>query len=599
MKQNLLILLAGLAALFAGTARAQWLTQTLELKAGWNAVFLHVDASHATLDQLVGSGAPVPTPIEEVWRWTPNPAAAQFVSSPQQPVDSGSQWASWKRSDGGASTLSRVSGNIACLVYSTANYTWQLKGRPVLPAYEWSTSGLNFFGFPTVPATPPGFEDFLLPVPALLTGEIFRYAGGEFGPNNPGRLFALRTTPVRRGEAYWLRADEIYNRYYGPFEVTAAANGEAAFGSVLGSFSFRIRNLTAAPLTVTLRLAASETPPAGQTPIVGTPPLLVRGALNATNLTYGVSDLPVGAPQSWTLAAKGQPGSEAEIVLGLDRAAITANPGELLAGILQLTDSLGQTRVDLPVSAEAGSQAGLWLGAAAVTQVGQYLQSYLRDPNGQLVVETNGAYVVTGVVTNLTAVPSAYPLRLIVHSPGTGPATLWQRLYTGFNSATNPVVANQESALSATLLAQSRRVSATHLPWSEANPGWTFSGPLAPGGVLKTTITNAFNEHASNPFLHTYHPDHDNLNPRFSAEVPQGAESYTLVREITLSVQSPPTDFNSRVNAGTTLVGEYLETVRVLGLARAGNTSDTRRFDVRGAFHLTRISDLPTLTRVP
>ena len=599
MKQNLLTLLAGLAALFAGTARAQWLTQTLELKAGWNAVFLHVDASHATLDQLVGSGAPVPTPIEEVWRWTPNPAAAQFVSSPQQPVDSGSQWASWKRSDGGASTLSRVSGNIACLVYSTANYTWQLKGRPVLPAYEWSTSGLNFFGFPTVPATPPGFEDFLLPVPALLTGEIFRYAGGEFGPNNPGRLFALRTTPVRRGEAYWLRADEIYNRYYGPFEVTAAANGEAAFGSVLGSFSFRIRNLTAAPLTVTLRLAASETPPVGETPIVGTPPLLVRGALNATNLTYGVSDLPVGAPQSWTLAAKGQPGSEAEIVLGLDRAAITANPGELLAGILQLTDSLGQTRVDLPVSAEAGSQAGLWLGAAAVTQVGQYLQSYLRDPNGQLVVETNGAYVVTGVVTNLTAVPSAYPLRLIVHSPGTGPATLWQRLYTGFNSATNPVVANQESALSAALLAQSRRVSATHLPWSEANPGWTFSGPLARGGVLKTTITNAFNEHASNPFLHTYHPDHDNLNPRFSAEVPQGAESYTLVREITLSVQSPPTDFNSRVNAGTTLVGEYLETVRVLGLARAGNTSDTRRFDVRGAFHLTRISDLPTLTRVP
>lgn len=599
MKQKLLTLLVGVAALLALPARAQWITQTLELKAGWNAVFLHVDASHATLDQLVGAGAPVLTPVEQVWRWTPNPAAAQFVQSPQQPVDSGSQWAAWKRSDGGASTLQRLSGNIACLVYSTADFTWELKGQPVLPAYEWSTSGLNFFGFPTVPTAPPNFEDYLLPVPALLTGEIYRYVGGEFGPGNPGRLFALRSTSVRRGEAYWLRADEIYNRYYGPFEVTAAGAGKAAFGDSLSSYSFRLRNLTAAPLTVTLRLAASETPPTGQPPIAGVPPLLVRGALNTTNLTYGVSDLPVGTPQSWTLAPKGQPGSETEVVLGLDRAAITANAGDLLAGLLQLTDSLGQTRVDLAVSAEAASQAGLWLGAAAVTEVGQYLLSYQRGANNQLVVGTNGAYVVTDIVTNLTAVPSPYPLRLIIHNPGNGPANLWQRLYYGFNVLTNPIVANQESALNAALLAESRRMSATHLPWSEANPGWNFSGPLARGAVLTTTLTNAFHEQASNPFLHTYHPDHDNLNATFRAELPQGSESYTIVRQITLNVMPPAADFDSRVKAGLTLTGEYLETIRVLGLARAGNTYDTRRFDARGGFTLTRISDVSTLTRVP
>jgi hypothetical protein len=600
MKQKLLSLLFGVAALLALPARAQWLTQTLELKAGWNAVFLHVDASHATLEQLVGAGAPVLTPIQQVWRWTPNPAAAQFVVSPQQPVDSGSQWASWKRADAGASTLQRLVANSAYLVYSTSDYTWNLKGRPVLPSYQWSTSGLNFFGFPTVPTAPPNFEDFLLPVPALLTGEIFRYAGGEFGPNNPGRLFALRTTPVRRGAAYWLRADSIYNRYYGPFEVTAAgSDGQVAFGDSLGSFSFRIRNLTAAPLTVTLRLAASEPPPTGETAIAGVPPLLVRGALNTTNLTYGVSDLPVGTPRTWTLAAKDQPGSEAEVVLGLDRAAITASVGDRLAGLLQLTDSLGQTRVDLAVSADVASQSGLWVGAAAINQTGQYLQSYLRDAGNQLVVQTNGAYIVTDVITNLTAVPTPYPLRLIVHNPDTGPATLWQRLYYGFNAVTNPIVANQESALTATLLSESRRMSATHLPWSAANPGWAFSGPLVRGAVLTTTVTNGFDQQASNPFLHTYHPDHDNLNATFNAELPQGSESYTIVREITLRVTPPEADFNSRVGAGLALTGEYLETVRVLGLARAGNTFDTRRFDVRGAFKLTRISPVSTLTRVP
>jgi hypothetical protein len=599
MKQKLLTLLVGIAALLALPARAQWLTQTIELKAGWNAVFLHVDASYATLDQQVGAMAPVLTPIEQVWRWTPNPAAAQFVVSPQQPVDSGSLWASWKRSDNAASTLQRLTGNSAYLVYSTTDYTWTLKGRPVLPSYQWSTSGLNFFGFPTVSTSPPNFEDFLLPVPGLLTGQIFRYAGGEFGVNNPARLFALRTTPVRRGEAFWLRADEIYNKYYGPFEVTASGGGKIAFGDSLSSFSFRIKNLTAAPLTVTLRLTASETPPSGETPIVGEPPLLVRGVLNQTNLTYGVTDLPAGTPQTWTLTPTGQLGSEAEIVLGLDRAAITANVGDLLAGVLQLTDSLGQTRVDLAVSAVVASQTGLWVGSAAVTEVGQYLQSYQRGANNELVVQTNGAYVVTDVITNLTPVPTAYPLRLIVHNSGTGPATLWQRLYYGFNALTNPIVANQESALEPTLLEQARRISATHLPWSDTNPGWAFSGPLVRGAVVTATVTNAFNQQASNPFLHTYHPDHDNLNATFNAELPQGSESYTIVREITLHVTPPAADFNSRVAAGLALSGEYLETVRVLGLARAGNTFDTRRFDAHGGFKLNRISPTPTLTRVP
>jgi len=495
--------------------------------------------------------------------------------------------------------LQRLTANTALLVYSTADYTWQLKGRPVLPAYQWSTSGLNFFGFPTVPVRPPSFEDFLAGAPLLQLGEIFRYPGGELGENNPARVFALRTTPARRGEAYWIRAGEAYNNYYGPFEVTAAGSGQAAFGDSLSTYSFRVRNVSANPLTVSLRLAASEAPPTGQVPITGLPPLLVRGELNKTNLNYAFSELPAGSPKSWTLAPRGQPGSEAEIVLGLDRAKVTGNPGGLLAGVLQLSDSLGHTRVDLSVSASVATRSGLWVGAAAVTEVSQYLQSYLRDPGNQLVVNNDGTYVVTGIITNLTPVPTAYPLRLIVHNPATGPATLWQRIFFGFNAATNPVVANQESALAANLLAQARRLSASHLPWSEGNPGWVFSGPLDQGAVLTASVTNDFRGQASNPFLHTYHPDHDNLDATFDNQLPQGSESYTVVRQITLKVDPPANDFSSRVNAGLTLVGGYVETIRVLGLARAGNTSDTRRFDVRGAFSLNRISEIPTLTYVP
>lgn len=587
--------LAGLAV----SAHAQWVTQRLQLAAGWNAVFLHVDATHATLDQLVGASAPVLTPIEQVWRWNPSPSGAQFVQSPQEPVGTSSQWASWRRTDAAGAGLQRLGANAAYLVYSTAAYLWELKGRPVLPEYQWSTSGLNFFGFPTVSSGPPNFEAFLAGAPSLLLSEIFQYPGGELGANNPRQVFALRTTSVRRGEAFWIRAGEVYNDYFGPFAVTASGGGRVAFGDSLSAYSFRLRNQTAAPLTVTLRLVLSETPPVGQPSIVGAPPLLVRGALDPATLSYGYTTLPPNTPRTWTLPAAGQPGSDLEVVLGLDRAAITSAVGQLLAGVLELTDSLGQTRVDLAVSATAASRAGLWVGAAAVTEVSQYLQSYSRDANNQPVVQEDGSYLVTGVNTNITAVAAPFPLRLIVHNPASGPAKLLQQVYYGFNALSNPVVATAESALAREHLPQSRRLSAAHLPWSAANPGWNFTGALAQGGVLTATVSSEFGDQAANPFLHTYHPDHDNLDSRFQNQLPQGSESYAIIREITLTIRPPANDFNSRVAAGLTLNGEYTETIRLRGLARAGNTFDTRRFDVRGAFELNRISEIATLTSAP
>lgn len=596
MKLRLSFLFFLLLGMAAPSAKAQWVTQNFQLKTGWNAVFLHIDVSHVTLDQLFGPGAAVAMPVDEVWRWTPNPTTAQFVTSPKSPTLTDSQWTSWKVTDGGTSLLGRLTANAAYLFHATTNATISLKGRPVLPSYRWTTSGLNFLGFPTSTNAPPSFEDFFAPVPAIRQGEIFRYPGGILGTNNPVKIFALRGTPVTRGEAYWLRAGENFNRYYGPFEVLSGGGGDVSFGSSLSTYGFRIRNVTAAPITVTLNLRASETPPTGQLAITGLPALLIRGDLNKTNLTFDAKKLSTTSSQTWTLAAAGQQGSEAEVVIGLDRASLTGSAGSFYAGLLQLSDSLGQIRVDMGISAQVGSTAGLWVGNASVNQVGEYLVNYDRDTSKSPKIGIDGKYILNGVNTNLGAVASPFPLRLIVHNPSTGTPRLFQRLFFGFNGATNPIVATQESSLANSQLSRSRRISSTHLPWSSANDGWKFDIPLQIGSTLTTALTNAYNEHASNPFLHTYHPDHDNLDATFNTELPRGSESYTLVRQITLKVDAPKTDFSSLVSANSTLSGTYLETIRVVGVARAGNTSDTRRFDVQGSFILNRISDIATLT---
>lgn len=145
-----------------GRTQAQWLTQSLELKAGWNAVFLHVDPSHATIDELVAADPLFA--VEEVWLWRPELSAQQFVDSPQSPVGTDSRWTSWTRAKGPDSTLNRLVPNMAYLVKvnaTVASYTWALKGRAVAPRYQWTTSGLNFLGFPAPQDGSLTFDAFL------------------------------------------------------------------------------------------------------------------------------------------------------------------------------------------------------------------------------------------------------------------------------------------------------------------------------------------------------------------------------------------------------------------------------------------------------
>src|SRR5262245_10505991 len=74
-------------------AYGQWITQTNQLRPGWNSVYLHVDASHATLDELVGNDSN--NPIQEIWYWQPTLPTGQFIESPQLPTGAGTQWSTW------------------------------------------------------------------------------------------------------------------------------------------------------------------------------------------------------------------------------------------------------------------------------------------------------------------------------------------------------------------------------------------------------------------------------------------------------------------------------------------------------------------------
>lgn len=374
-----LIFLCWCCAFFGGLERvnAQWLSQSFVLKPGWNAIHLHINATNTTLENLVG----INSPITEIWLWQPSGSEARILNKPA--AVSGSDWVQWTRATGPAEAFP-LRANWTYLVRNTNSipYTWTLKGKPVPPSTDWTVSGLNFIGFSTRSDTAPFFSNFLTPTTALNEFTLFHYPGGEAlgAPPNAATLFSLNTRRVTRGEAFWVKRGNSGSGYFGPFETVLQNHIGISFSDSLGVYSFRLRNQLSVSNTISASFLASESSPTGDTPPF--PPLLLRTSLDTTTLKYGFMALGAGIGTNLVLAPKGRPGSEVEVVLGLDRSNMAGPTGTTFAGILRLTDTtLGQLQVDLPITAIKSSTEGLWVGEASIHQVGNYLKTYAKATN--------------------------------------------------------------------------------------------------------------------------------------------------------------------------------------------------------------------------
>lgn len=626
-------------------ARAQWTTQSVALSNGWSAVYLSVDANYDTIDNLVGHDPH--NPIQEIWMWLGPASPSQFVSSPSSPLTPGTPWISWERSNVGitANPLNALLANQAFLVRTTNAFVWNIKGKAHAPAYNWSSAGLNLIGFPAVTNPVPNFDQYLSPASAFESAAtILQYLGGN-DAGSPQQIGPFPATSVIRGRAYWVQAPGV-NGYFGPFSVTGASAG-LSYGANAGQSSVTLVNNTSAALTVNLRLLPSASAPTNQPGVAVSPILLVRGALNTTNLTYGYQTLATNSPSiPITLQPTGQPGASMQVVLGLNRTAIAdATPGDLIGGILRLTDNLGLSQIDLPVTASVASNQGLWAGQASITNVYQYLNTYYTatnlaqmlailqannipitntdsvegiatardgtnyhiDPNSSRILgltATNGFYLSTSSTVTNSGVPVAFNFRLLLHN-GTNQnhqnaqgVTLLPHVYIGNNAISNTIVTGNAANLDPNQIANARRISAIQFPWQPDGPnvGWFSSGAaLGSQSSITLEVDLKYDDQASNPFLHTYHPDHSNMDPTFSTELPAGKQSYYILRNIRLFFNAPGSDFASLAAGSGQLQGVYAETMTLSDNPNRAAAFQIRNFDVQGAFVLKQIAAIPTI----
>ncbi len=543
----------------APAARAQWLSTSYALRGGWNAIYLHGDASHVTPAVLFAAHPEVLA----VWRWNPNPNPAQFSDSALIPSEASAEWSVWDRSSPATASLTGLTGQTAYLVRcagtSANTYTVPIAQKPLPPRSSWVRNGANLLGFPSRQngSTFPTFSSYFATFPAAIaaSARIYTYGGGELGPANPIQIFSPAATPLDRTKAYWFEAAVVGN-FYAPLELTPSNLDGLTFGRTGSTVTVRVRNRTSAAVTLTVAPLASLPAPAGQEGITAPVPL-TRRTFNTTTASY--DETPLAGPFTQALA----PLASVELTFGIDRAQMTGSVGALYASLLRFTDSGNLLDVTLPASARTASLSGLWVGDVEVTNV----QSTAPGSPG-------------------TTTPRAYPLRVLLHVDDAGTARLLSQVFLGQLAPAPHAfgLCTRESGLKPDAKAEAKRLVAVTLPLdTEVSTG---SGAVALGATLVRTITVPFNDR-TNPFVHAYHPDHDNKDAR-GAPLGSGAESNTYSRQCSFTFSATPPAGTSAVGWGATVLGgTYSETVT--GIHKLPLTAT-------GTFTLRRVSEIGSIT---
>ncbi|QJE96926.1 hypothetical protein [Luteolibacter luteus] len=541
--------------LSAASAFAQWQTTTYSLKGGWNAIHLSGDATYQPLETLL------PTEVLEVWRWNPNPEQVQFTESPLIPSAGTPEWSVWKRGDAANSSLSLLSGQASYLVKCSGtasnSYSVPILQSPRPPSNKWVRSGANLMGFPAFqsggssPLMGSYFASF--PIATAANTRIFKYVGGDLGAGNPLQIFSPASERLDRTKAYWFSADVVGN-FYAPLEVSLSTEEGLTFGRSGSIVSARIRNRTSAPMSVTFSPVSSEAAPLGQQGITGPVPL-TRRSFNTGAVQW--EETPITGAFQEVIA----PQTTIEVSFGIDRASMADEPADAyFASFLRLTDSGGLMDIYLPSSATKSSLAGLWIGDITLNQV-------------------SNASTATGNT------PASFPLRTLLHVADDGTASLLSKVFIGklAAGAHDLGICTEESLLDSSSLATAQRLVAAHMPLDRVLS--SGSGSVALGDTLTRTIQIPFND-PTNPFVHQYHPDHDNKNARGQA-VGAGVESYNVTRTCTFTFTASPLPGSQPSGWGSnTIGGTYEETIT--GLHRNPTT-------LTGTFELRRANELGTL----
>jgi hypothetical protein len=603
-----LLLLLSSSATFA-----QWVTQTISLNSGWNAVFLEVQPGPSDCETLFAS-----LPVESVWGWNRRFSSVQFIQDANQLVPGQPDWLTYFPADHPAHatrTLFTLQAGHTYLVKLKAGsgpVFWNIVGHPVTRQIDWLPNSLNLVGFPLASAGAPTFSSFFAGSSAHTGQPIYRL-------NTSGQWqLTPSSTAMRAGEAFWINCLGA-STFSGPIQLTLEQRDGLLFAKVSTEQTVRIKNSGTAPTSFTAQKTFSQFPPDNTFPMMAGAVPLSYYRVDATNRQFGWIGL-----TGQLSRVNVQPGEEWVLRFQVNRTQMAnyvppaTHNGVLYQSVLQISNSAG-ARFLLSVSAEGlksypptsvapsplgpspkhfdaaltaaaapDPRAGLWVGNAVIDRVSQ--PANISAPDSP------------------TPVASPLNFRLLIHVDNDGHVRLLQKVLQMFKTGTykpdpndpdknvvdqpgryvlltdDSLIPNFSGAALRDGQPVPRRISSAAFGFSQPI---LLSGSTSFGAGTFACQVNLDYDHPSNPFKHTFHPDHDNLDARFQNKLPEGVESFSILRQITLEFTAQDPDNLTVPGWGDNQIGGIYREI-ISGL-------HNRAINVSGTFRLTRASTVGVL----
>ncbi len=568
--------------------------QTFELNPGWNAIHLQVQPENNDIEVMLAG-----VPVESVWRWIPKEVdQVEFVQNPAEGLQNINGWHGYfpfPRPEAFLTNLFTLRADQTYLIKLAGSqpFTWTVTGKPKVKKVHWLSNSFNLTGLRVEPGNEPTFGDYFESSPAHAGQPIYR-----LGADGVWELVAQpHATPIKSGEAYWVYTDGS-SAYQGPMEVTLEYGTELEYQATLTSQRVIVENHTDIPTAITVRRygnAATPMPMAFE---------LMDDEMHERSWPKFQSSLSFG------IAAQ----NDVIFNFALTRASFTE---ERMEEILEISNGLG-SRVLVHVGGNTSQPLVLPVGYAANSQSGGAgVNAVARGASGGLHPHAGlwvGVVAVNGVSEaqfgGVTPQPTGrdFPLRFLFHVDTAGRARLLKDVIEMWEDGTYKPAASDPSMLETDVpgryvlltdvdlipsYAGAKTRDGTPVGIRHSTVAYDFEeqyldfepASFAPPFTMSVTVRVA-SESPTNPFLHKYHPDHDNLDPQF-LNYREEAFEVTRAMQFEFTAEDPsgktPPDWGDSV-----LGGYYRETIS--GLHRSA-------IFVEGAFRFRRISSVPMLNQ--
>jgi hypothetical protein len=217
--------------------------QVLNLKAGWNSVFLEVEPAEIDPDKLFAG-----TPIDRVAHHFRRVTSAEFIQDPGDEDWSKAGWAAWfapSREDAVLTNLHAIHGNLAYLVHSQRDFSWEVEGSAQMTLTDWRANSYHLTGFPVSATSPPTFEQYFDGSGAHEDRIIYRLDRGRWI-----RIANPAAELISRGQAYWVFC-RGGSDHQGPVSLKLPTREGLLLRGGAGVLELQVENRSSDPVQVT------------------------------------------------------------------------------------------------------------------------------------------------------------------------------------------------------------------------------------------------------------------------------------------------------------------------------------------------------------